>query len=260
MGSHYRLGNSYPKNHAKQAKQSFFRKSPKNYESPTAIPRILEEEKEAWRKNADNDRNNVRIVDEKCGLQGKSQGSYLSGNDRRDFSQLPHLSQQAALFKDNWIYVHSKDTQTGRITNFANWTKDLQCGQDSAILCLEYWANDDEALWNLDDNALSEMAKRDLLESKLVADSSLIKNTSVLKIHKSYPVYEKGYKDNLHKIYKALDSFTDLYFIGRNGSFKYNNQDHSILMGLMCADKILGKECDLWHINTDYDYQEGGKA
>ncbi len=260
MGSHYRLGNSYPKNHAKQAKQSFFRKSPKNYESPTAIPRILEEEKEAWRKNADNDRNNVRIVDEKCGLQGKSQGSYLSGNDRRDFSQLPHLSQQAALFKDNWIYVHSKDTQTGRITNFANWTKDLQCGQDSAILCLEYWANDDEALWNLDDNALSEMAKRDLLESRLVADSKMIINTSVLKIHKSYPVYEKGYKDNLHKIYKALDSFTDLYFIGRNGSFKYNNQDHSILMGLMCADKILGKECDLWHINTDYDYQEGGKA
>ncbi|GAB0173472.1 hypothetical protein NHP164001_14920 [Helicobacter trogontum] len=169
-------------------------------------------------------------------------------------------TKETQLFKDNWIYVHSKDTQTGRITNFANWTKDLQCGQDSAILCLEYWANDDEALWNLDDNALSEIAKRDLLESKLVADSSLIKNTSVLKIHKSYPVYERGYKDNLHKIYKALDSFKDLYFIGRNGSFKYNNQDHSILMGLMCADKILGRECDLWHINTDYDYQEGGKS
>ncbi|MDL0079102.1 FAD-dependent oxidoreductase [Helicobacter zhangjianzhongii] len=315
-------------------KSSSAPKSPKNYESNTAIPRILEEEKQAWHKNADtlestfdtapilseqakdsricdeksglfkdsqgcalgvhnrpeqpeiadlsrkaestqnaqnvfcshpdnnayNDRNNVRIVDEKCGLQEKSQGSYLSGNDRRDFLQLPHLSQQAALFKDNWIYVHSKDTQTGRITNFANWTKDLQCGQDSAILCLEYWANDDEPLWNLDDNALSEIAKRDLLESKLVADSSLIKNTSVLKIHKSYPVYERGYKDNLHKIYKALDSFKDLYFIGRNGSFKYNNQDHSILMGLMCADKILGRECDLWHINTDYDYQESGKA
>lgn len=169
-------------------------------------------------------------------------------------------TKETKLFKDNWIYVHSKDTSTGRITNFANWTKDLQCGQDSAILCLEYWANDDEALWNLDDKALSEIAKRDLLESKLVADSQMIINTSVLKIHKSYPVYERGYKDNLHKIYKALDSFKDLYFIGRNGSFKYNNQDHSILMGLMCADKILGKECDLWHINTDYDYQEGGKA
>ena len=36
-----------------------------------------------------------KILDEKCGLQGKSQGSYLSGNDRRDFSPLPHLSSKA---------------------------------------------------------------------------------------------------------------------------------------------------------------------
>ena len=200
------------------------------------------------------------FCDDFGGFQGGGEGIYLSGNEQAPAAESAKSAQKPTLFKDNWIYVHSKDTSTGRITNFANWTKDLQCGQDSAILCLEYWANDDEALWNLDDNALSEIAKRDLLESKLVADSSLIKNTSVLKIHKSYPVYERGYKDNLHKIYKALDSFKDLYFIGRNGSFKYNNQDHSILMGLMCADKILGRECDLWHINTDYDYQENGKA
>ena len=204
----------------------------------------------------------------KSGLFKDSQGRALGVRNRRESAEIADLSRKAEsstqkaqpLFKDNWIYVHSKDTSTGRITNFANWTKDLQCGQDSAILCLEYWANDDEALWSLDDKALSEMAKRDLLESKLVADSRLIKNTSVLKIHKSYPVYERGYKDNLHRIYKALDSFKDLYFIGRNGSFKYNNQDHSILMGLACADKILGRECDLWDINTDYDYQENGKA
>ena len=200
------------------------------------------------------------FCDDFVGCQGSNKGATLSVVTAVAAADSRKSAQKPTLFKDNWIYVHSKDTQTGRITNFANWTKDLQCGQDSAILCLEYWANDDEALWNLDDNALSEIAKRDLLESKLVADSSLIKNTSVLKIHKSYPVYERGYKDNLHKIYKALDSFKDLYFIGRNGSFKYNNQDHSILMGLMCADKILGRECDLWHINTDYDYQENGKA
>ena len=251
-------------------------KSPQNEQSPTAIPRILEEEKQSGCKNADtlesisenstqksqgNVFGNSKVsLSDFSGFGAKGEGSYLKGNDRALSEQSAKSTKETKLFKDNWIYVHSKDTQTGRITNFANWTKDLQCGKDSAILCLEYWANDDEPLWNLDDNALSEIAKRDLLESKLVADSSLIKNTSVLKIHKSYPVYEKGYKDNLHKIYKALDSFKDLYFIGRNGSFKYNNQDHSILMGLMCADKILGRECDLWHINTDYDYQENGKA
>ena len=53
------------------------------------------------------DSSNSKIFDEKtrqsrsffskCGLQGKSQGSYLEGNDRRDFSPTPHLSPKAEL-------------------------------------------------------------------------------------------------------------------------------------------------------------------
>ena len=38
---------------------------------------------------------NSKIFDEKCGLQGKHEGSYLSGNDPKCFSPLPHLSQKA---------------------------------------------------------------------------------------------------------------------------------------------------------------------
>lgn len=167
----------------------------------------------------------------------------------------------AKLFDDNWIYVHSKNIATGRITNFANWTQDLRCGRSESILCLEYWANDDEKLWNLSSDEIINIAKKDLLDSNLVAHSSQIKRTHALKIHKSYPVYEKGYKQNLSKIYNALDDFKNLHFIGRNGAFKYNNQDHSLLMGLLCADKILGyANPNLWDINTDYDYQEGKVA
>lgn len=167
----------------------------------------------------------------------------------------------AKLFADNWIYVHSKNISTGRITNFANWTQDLRCGRSESILCLEYWANDDENLWNLSSDEIINIAKKDLLDSALVAHSSQIKRTYTLKIHKSYPVYEKGYKQNLSKIYNALDDFKNLHFIGRNGAFKYNNQDHSLLMGLLCADKILGNaNPNLWEINTDYDYQEGKVA
>ncbi|WP_288546991.1 FAD-dependent oxidoreductase [uncultured Helicobacter sp.] len=166
--------------------------------------------------------------------------------------------KKSLLFRDNWIYVHSDDVSTGRITNFANWSEGITCGKDNAILCLEYWANDDEKLWNLDKEKLSAIAINDMLTSGLIKDKSQIKQSFVLKIHKSYPIYKRGYKVDLERIYSALDEFRDLYFIGRNGSFKYNNQDHSILMGLLCADKILGKlDSTLWHINTDYDYQEG---
>ncbi|WP_172586706.1 MBOAT family O-acyltransferase [Helicobacter cinaedi] len=50
-----------------------------------------------------------KIVDEKCGLQAKAQESYLKGNDRRAFVQLPHLSLQAESPKKpsiiNWGYI-----------------------------------------------------------------------------------------------------------------------------------------------------------
>ena len=40
--------------------------------------------------------------------------------------------------------------------------------------------------------------------------------------------------------------------------FKYNNQDHSILMGILAAENVLRNAGhDLWSINADYDtYQE----
>jgi len=38
---------------------------------------------------------------------------------------------------------------------------------------------------------------------------------------------------------------------------KYNNQDHSILMGYLAAQNIGAKGSnDLWSVNTDYEYQE----
>ena len=55
-----------------------------------------------------------------------------------------------------------------------------------------------------------------------------------------------------------LKTFDGLMPIGRYGAFKYNNQDHSILMGLLAAENILkARATQLWAVNTDYStYQE----
>ena len=57
-----------------------------------------------------------------------------------------------------------------------------------------------------------------------------------------------------------LSAQAGLSVIGRYGAFKYNNQDHSILMGLLAAENILdGTHHNLWAINTDYEYRELSK-
>ena len=82
-------------------------------------------------------------------------------------------------------------------------------------------------------------------------------NAFILRVPRCYPVYETGYQVNLKKVENYLDTVENLLPIGRYGSFKYNNQDHSILMGILAADKIMqGLDTDLWKINTDVEYQE----
>ena len=161
------------------------------------------------------------------------------------------------LFPDNWIYVHSPEVTHGRITNFRNWCPTLTNGKNTSILCLEFWSFDSDALWQKSDEYLSELAHKELLTLNLISENDRILNSKVIKIPKCYPVYETGYMENLNPIIDYLNTISNLKLIGRYGSFKYNNQDHSILMGLLLAKEIhTGVDQRLWDINTDSDYQE----
>lgn len=161
------------------------------------------------------------------------------------------------LFPDNWIYIHSPKVTHGRIANFRNWCPTLTNGKSTSILCLEFWSFDSDLLWQKSDEELSQLAHRELLMLNLISNNDLVLNSKVIKIPKCYPVYETGYMENLNPIIGYLNTISNLKLIGRYGSFKYNNQDHSILMGLLLAKEInTGINQNLWDINTDSDYQE----
>lgn len=161
------------------------------------------------------------------------------------------------LFPDNWIYVHSTELQTGRITNFRNWVPQLYGKKNESILVMEYWCYDNDPIWKAEDIELIELGKKEIVATSLV-DAATIRDGFVYRINKCYPVYESGYKKKLKPVEEYLSKIESLHVIGRYGAFKYNNQDHSILMGLLAAEKIINNsEHDLWEINTDYeDYQE----
>ncbi len=165
------------------------------------------------------------------------------------------------IFKDNWIYVHDKNVTFGRMTNFRNWSPFMLKGKDTAILCLEYWSYDEDELWKYSDERMISLAKEEIVKTDLVKKDEL-KDGYVIKMHRSYPVYNTGYQEKMNVLQNAADKIENLAFIGRNGSFKYNNQDHSILMGLLAAENILAgdRHNNLWNVNTDYEYQEGGKS
>lgn len=161
------------------------------------------------------------------------------------------------LFPDQWIYVHAPELLVGRVTNFRNWVPEICNDAPETILSLEYWANDDDSMWNEDDQQLIARATAEIQATGLIGDA-LVEAGHVVRVPRCYPVYSQGYKNHLAVVTQYLDQFQGLTPIGRYGSFKYNNQDHSILMGLLAAQNLIEqRQNDLWSINTDYDsYQE----
>ena len=161
------------------------------------------------------------------------------------------------VFPDNWLYVHANDLQMGRITNFCNWVPEINNGEKSTIVVAEYWAYNEDEIWKAGDQTLIELAKEELRKTGLIGELE-ISDGHVVKIPKCYTVYNRGYKEPLKKVEAHLTNIEGLSVIGRYGAFKYNNQDHSILMGLLAAENIAdGATNNLWEINTDYeDYQE----
>ncbi len=162
----------------------------------------------------------------------------------------------ADLFPDNWLYVHDGALQTGRITNFRNWLPLLYSHQSETIVAMEYWCYDRDPIWSESEEKLVELATRELKLTGLAQSAAVLEGT-VRKLARSYPVYDIGYKKALAPVQSFVSGLAQLSVIGRYGAFKYNNQDHSILMGLLAAENICGDAAhDLWQINTDYEYQE----
>lgn len=161
------------------------------------------------------------------------------------------------LFDDQWIYVHAPELSMGRVTNFRNWVPGLHGGQPTTVLAAEFWCNDGDATWVESDERLIERATRELRSTGLLGQAMILAG-HVERIARCYPVYRRGYRQHVDRLAAYLRTISNLTVIGRYGAFKYNNQDHSILMGILAAENLLEQRGhDLWSVNTDYEaYQE----
>ena len=165
------------------------------------------------------------------------------------------------LFPDQWIYVQTPELRLGRVTNFRNWQSAPEAGPVQSLLALEYWCQPEDALWQASDEACIELARTELRRSGLDGGVDAVAG-QVVRLPRCYPVYRCGYKEHLAPLIAHLRGLPHLSVIGRYGAFKYNNQDHSILMGILAAENLAdGARHDLWAVNTDYDrYQEEAEA
>lgn len=162
------------------------------------------------------------------------------------------------LVKDNWIYIQEPGVKVGRLQIFNNWSPYMVADPETVWIGLEFFAKDDDALWAMSDEALKQLAVREMRQLNLADEGDLI-DATVLRMPKAYPGYFGRSYEQFDVLREYLDEIPNLYLIGRNGMHRYNNQDHSMLSARLAAKAILTDRPDptaIWAINIDDDYHE----
>jgi protoporphyrinogen oxidase len=174
----------------------------------------------------------------------------------RDFLTVGLIVLGEETFPDNWIYVHSSDVRVGRIQNFRSWSPDL-VKPGFSLLGLEYFVDEGDDLWEMKDRDLVDLGTTELIQLGLVSLERVIKGY-VVRVPKAYPVYNEFYEQNVSCIANWLDkNWPNLYTVGRNGMHRYNNQDHSMLTGMLAVENaFLDMRHNLWEVNVDNEYHE----
>ena len=123
------------------------------------------------------------------------------------------------------------------------------------VLAWSTSVNTDDPIWAQPDSELIALAGREL-EQVGLGPASAVEDGCVIRQPKAYPVYDAEYRAHVDTLQAALSQLSNVQTIGRNGMHRYNNQDHSMLTGLLAARNLLGEQHDLWTVNTERSYYE----
>lgn len=162
------------------------------------------------------------------------------------------------IVPDCWIYVQDTSVKLGRIQVFNNWSPYLLKDPENTVwVGLEYFCREGDQLWNMTDKQAIDFAVNELSSIGIIDKKDVLDSHRAL-IKKAYPAYFDTYSE-IEKIIEYLNTFQNLYCIGRNGQHRYNNMDHSMVTAFECVKAITEGELDrtaIWNVNTEKEYHE----
>ncbi len=170
-----------------------------------------------------------------------------------------HLKTLADIVPDCWIYVQDTNVKLGRIQIFNNWSPYLVADPEHTVwMGLEYFCNENDDFWNMAQEDCVKMAIQELITMGVITSPDQVLDSHRERVQKAYPAYFDTY-DEIGQVVEYLDSFQNLYCVGRNGQHRYNNMDHSMATAFEAVKNIVegvkSKE-NIWNVNTEQEYHE----
>jgi protoporphyrinogen oxidase len=158
--------------------------------------------------------------------------------------------------EDTWLYIQDSDIIFGRMHEPKNWSAAMVRDDDHTSLVLECFCSEGDHIWQMSDQEVGGRCVGDLCEKLNFIEADEVEDMKVIRTRFAYPVYDLLYREKLSLIQGNLQDYVGLHTVGRTGTFRYNNADHSIEMGLLLARKLLGEDVDHMLVNTETEYHE----
>lgn len=129
---------------------------------------------------------------------------------------------------------------------------------DTVWIGLEYFCEEGDDFWSMSDEDATNFAISELTRMGVIGGAHDVMDSHRERVKKAYPAYFDTYAQ-MPELQEWLDSFGNLYCVGRNGQHHYNNQDHSMATAIEAVKNIkTGRtsKANVWNVNTEKSYHE----
>ncbi|MBI4140278.1 hypothetical protein HY485_00415, partial [Candidatus Woesearchaeota archaeon] len=150
------------------------------------------------------------------------------------------IIKKTNVMDDQWKFFPEKEFIFTRVAELKNFSTEI-APPDKTVLTAEVGCEFEDRTFKLTDKEIYEKVIVDLEKGNIIKRDDVEDYFSV-RINRCYPVYNIGYKEQLATVLNYLDSIENLYVLGRQGLFNYNNTDHSIDMANKLAEHLLNNK------------------
>jgi protoporphyrinogen oxidase len=173
----------------------------------------------------------------------------------RDLITVNVMLNREQVTKDTWLYIHDSKIPFARLHEPKNWSRDMVPEGKTSIVA-EVFCSIGDSMWSLSDEEVCQQVIHHLAHTLGFIKENEVIGAFAFRAPQAYPIYDLEYQTNLQLIKDFVGSIEGLQIIGRGGTFRYNNSDHSIEMGLMAAENLLGGSFRIDSVNEAQEYLE----
>ncbi|MBI4844389.1 MAG: FAD-dependent oxidoreductase [Nitrospirae bacterium] len=158
----------------------------------------------------------------------------------RDLVLVTIMVNREKLTDLTWLYIPEKEFSLGRIHEPKNWSPGMAPSGKTHFVC-EYFCFEGDGIWMKDDSELVSLTVEQLVKLGFINETE-VADSRVVRVPKTYPLFEVGYERHYNKVVDYLSKFKNLHIAGRNGKFRYYNMDHAMESGIEAAENLLNGE------------------